>query len=61
MPNKSKESVMNLFSIRPNTELVGVEEERNKLVSYIQNGNICFLNCRLEQENPQLLNGLKKK
>ena len=44
MPNKSKESVMNLFSIRPNTELVGVEEERNKLVSYIQNGNICFLN-----------------
>jgi DNA-binding CsgD family transcriptional regulator len=35
---------MNLFSIRPNPQLVGVEEERNKLVSYIQNGNICFLN-----------------
>lgn len=38
-----KQSVKNPFSIQPNSNLVGIDEEKGKLKSYIQNGNICFL------------------
>jgi len=41
---KSKEVKPNPFAIQPNTKLVGVKEEKEKLVKYITNGNICFLN-----------------
>lgn len=34
----------NPFHIKPNSELVGVEDEKNKLVEYIKGKDICFLN-----------------
>lgn len=41
---KSKKDKPNPFAIQPNTKLVGIDEEKDKLVKYVTNGNICFLN-----------------
>lgn len=34
----------NPFSIKASTELIGLEEKKQELVSYIRSGDICFLN-----------------
>lgn len=41
--SKPTKSVNNPFAIQPNPDLVGIDEEKNKLVTYIQKGSICFL------------------
>lgn len=33
----------NPFNVKPNANLIGVDEEKEKLVSYIKGGGICFL------------------
>lgn len=38
-----KQCVNRPFSIQPNPNLIGIDEEKNKLKSYIENGDICFL------------------
>ncbi|MDP2907980.1 MAG: ArsR family transcriptional regulator [Nanoarchaeota archaeon] len=42
MDLKSRKS--NPFSIQPNPNLVGMDQERDKLLKYVSNNSICFLN-----------------
>lgn len=37
-------SKKNLFSIKPNTKLIGLEDKKTALKKYVEGGNICFLN-----------------
>lgn len=41
---KSEKVKVNPFAIQPNTKLVGIDDEKEKLAKYITNGDICFLN-----------------
>lgn len=50
----------NPFHIKPNSELVGVEDEKNKLVEYIKGKDICFLNGPPGVGKSSLLEWVKK-
>ena len=51
----------NPLDVRPNIDLVGVEEEEERLVNYILKGDICFLNGLTGSGKTSLLKRVQKK
>lgn len=49
----------NPFNVKPNTNLVGLDEEKEKLVDYLKGGGVCFLSGQAGVGKSSLLEWLK--